>query len=64
MSETEECTICTKPVQVQIMKGTGICSEKCRKIRDGEANPDRALMHAAEPPVVVNYHKTDVTGIH
>lgn len=32
----EKCSECGDPVTMQIMKNTGICSEICRKHRDGE----------------------------
>jgi hypothetical protein len=33
---TENCTVCTKKIRIMTFKGTGVCSENCRKIRDGE----------------------------
>jgi predicted nucleic acid-binding Zn ribbon protein len=30
------CEICKQQILVAIFKGTGVCSEHCRKIRDGE----------------------------
>ena len=35
----ERCTICKKPVMVQIFKGTGLCSDLCRKDRDNDHEP-------------------------
>ena len=35
----ERCTICKKPVMVQIFRGTGLCSELCRKERDSDTEP-------------------------
>lgn len=32
------CKVCHKPVRVQIFKGTGLCSVKCRKVWE---EPDR-----------------------
>lgn len=29
------CEVCGKPITIQINKGTGVCSENCKKIRDG-----------------------------
>lgn len=29
----ETCNVCGGPIQVQIFKGTGACSQICRKIR-------------------------------
>ena len=36
MSTTENCTVCGKKIEVQIMKNSGVCGEICRKKRDGE----------------------------
>ena len=33
------CCICLEPIKVMCMKGTGVCGERHRKIRDNE--PDR-----------------------
>lgn len=30
----ERCKVCGKEVKVQIMKNTGLCSERCRKAND------------------------------
>lgn len=43
---TEKCEICAKPVKVQIMKGTGVCGENCRKTRDNEENRPQAQTDA------------------
>lgn len=32
----EYCSQCPKEILIQIFKGTGVCSEKCRKIRDND----------------------------
>ena len=37
----ELCTECHEPVAIQIMKGTGLCSELCRKLHVGEITPDQ-----------------------
>ena len=33
------CCICLKVVEVQILKGSGVCSELCRKDRDNDHEP-------------------------
>ncbi len=37
------CVMCGSKIKVQIFKGTGICSENCRKDRDDDHAPARAL---------------------
>jgi hypothetical protein len=32
----ETCTQCGNDIRVQIMRGTGVCSDDCRKERDGD----------------------------
>lgn len=32
-----ECSECGRSIAVMAFKGTGVCSEDCRKKRDGEA---------------------------
>lgn len=32
----ETCAICGNKIEIQIMKNSGVCSELCRKVRDGE----------------------------
>jgi len=34
--EVKYCIVCHKPIQVQIFRGMNVCSEICRKIKDGE----------------------------
>lgn len=31
-----KCQICGNEIRIAIMKGSGVCSENCRKIRDKE----------------------------
>lgn len=33
------CSICSKEIKTQIYKGTGVCSENCRKERDNDKKP-------------------------
>lgn len=40
--KTEKCEICPNIVRVQIYRGTGVCSEMCRQIADGERSPDES----------------------
>lgn len=40
----ERCKICHKPVMVQIFKGTGICSDLCRKERDNDHLPASGML--------------------
>lgn len=35
------CCMCLKPIKVQIMKNSGVCSELCRKDRDNDHVPFR-----------------------
>ena len=34
-----KCQVCGAEIRMTIMKGSGVCSENCRKIRDGEITP-------------------------
>jgi endogenous inhibitor of DNA gyrase (YacG/DUF329 family) len=34
--KVEHCAVCGKPVLMMIFRGSGLCSENCRKIRAGE----------------------------
>ncbi len=38
------CSECGNPIKVQIMKDAGVCSEGCRKKRDGDTEPVRTAM--------------------
>lgn len=40
---TEACTECGKNVEVMCFRGTGICSENCRKDRDNDHSPFIAI---------------------
>lgn len=42
----ETCSECGKEVRTQVMKGTRLCGEVCRKIRDGEEDRPGALTDA------------------
>ena len=53
----ENCTVCDSKITIQIMKNSGVCSENCRKIRDGDPTIVHATVHAAEPLTRVNYKK-------
>lgn len=44
MSET--CSECGNEVTIQIMKGTGLCGENCRKTRDGETPKPKSQVDA------------------
>jgi hypothetical protein len=46
---TEFCESCFDPILTMAFRGTGVCSDDCRKKRDGD---DQAHLH----PVV--YHQT------
>lgn len=35
------CRVCGKEPQVMAFRGTGVCSELCRKERDGDQRPFR-----------------------
>ena len=35
------CTMCGKKITTQIYKGSGVCSENCRKDRDDDHEPFR-----------------------
>ena len=39
----EFCYECENPVRMQIFKGTGVCCELCRKIRDGLVTQEQAV---------------------
>lgn len=36
MTDNNICRVCGKPVLVQIMKNTGLCSQKCENIESGK----------------------------
>lgn len=36
-----KCDICSKPIQIQIFQGSGVCSENCRKVRDESPKESR-----------------------
>lgn len=40
------CTICNKPILIQIFKNSGVCCERCRKERDHDTEPWRGLTEA------------------
>lgn len=63
MSEEEICIQCAKPVKVQIMKGTGICSELCRKERDGEKDRPRSQADAGITNLLRNDKGMNLNGI-
>lgn len=46
MIQSDICIICLKPITIQIMKNTGVCSEFCRKERDGDAGTPMALANS------------------
>lgn len=33
-----KCQVCKREIKTMIFRGTGVCCENCRKIRDGEAD--------------------------
>lgn len=41
INRTNVCCICGKDIKIQIFKGTGVCSENCRKDRDNDHAPFR-----------------------
>lgn len=61
----EQCKICGNPVNTMSFRGTGVCGENCRKIRDGEIDDPKAQVHAAElsAPAVNKKRSTDFRGI-
>lgn len=38
----QACSQCKRPIDMQIFKGTGVCCELCRKIRDGDITAEEA----------------------
>lgn len=32
----QRCEVCKKKIKVMCFRNTGVCSENCRKVRDGE----------------------------
>lgn len=42
----ERCSECGAQIKVQIMKGSGVCGELCRKARDGESDKPSAQTDA------------------
>ena len=45
----ETCSVCGGEVKTMTFRKTGVCSENCRKIRDNDHEPARALTHAPVP---------------
>ena len=43
LPDNSHCQICAKPILVQIFKGSGVCSELCRKDRDNDHDVARAI---------------------
>ena len=39
MPKNDKCSVCGKPTKVAIFRGTGVCSENCRKSRDNDWLP-------------------------
>lgn len=54
---TDTCSECGNKIQTMCFKGTGVCCENCRKVRDGEVAVVRATVHAAEPVIRINSKK-------
>lgn len=42
----QDCEICGKKIETMSFRGTGVCGENHRKIRDGEISPSRAQVDA------------------
>jgi hypothetical protein len=40
----ELCTMCGAKIKTLIFKGTGVCSEDCRKDRDGDHEPAQGIV--------------------
>lgn len=59
----EFCSECNKKIDVMCFRGTGVCSELCRKARDGERDQIRAQVHAAAVPAVVHGKVKNPNGI-
>lgn len=36
MAKRERCIVCNKKIKTMTWIGTGVCSDKCRKVRDGD----------------------------
>ena len=43
----EECSMCNAPIQTMCFKGTGVCGERCRKLRDNQLTIEEAVRGAA-----------------
>lgn len=48
----DKCSECGAEILVQIMKNSGVCSENCRKVRDGEEERPNALVDAGVTALV------------
>jgi len=44
VSENNICCMCLNVIEIQIYKGTGVCSEQCRKDRDNDHEPSRGIV--------------------
>jgi len=56
MSNYGSCEVCKKPIQVTIFRGTGLCSENCRKDKFGE--PSKLMPDVKPRPYVKPNKKT------
>lgn len=43
----ELCGMCNAPIQTMCFKGTGVCGERCRKLRDNQLTIEEAVRGAA-----------------
>lgn len=59
----ELCTICNNKVEVQIMKNTGVCGEKCRKLRDGDKRHPIAYTDAGITNIIAQPEGVNPSGI-
>jgi len=61
--KTENCSVCGKEVLVMAFKGTGVCSEDHRKIRDGEVPRPQAQTDAGITSMLAQPKGVDPRGI-
>lgn len=59
----ERCSECGAAIKVQIMKGSGVCSEDCRKARAGEFDKPSAQTDAGITNLLAKPNGVNLNGI-
>lgn len=54
-----KCSVCHTKIETMCFRGTGVCSEKCRKKRDGDVPHGAALVSA---PIIRTQAPSRISG--